>query len=385
MKKLIVLALLVVSLQANAQKTNYDQVADRIVNQSLVVAKGEHVLISGSPEVQDILEALYVAVYKAGGVPVVRMYLPEADVRISKEVKPEYLAQPNYAYAIEDRMIDCVIRVDLVTDPDRWSHITPEVRQAFHESSEASRGINRHDRVRVVSLGQTDGIPTPAIAKVFGADYNQMQQNFWNAVAADHDALKASADKIMAKLKPGSTVKVTTPAGTDINFKLHSSAPMASCGSTMDQQRSQGSNFAWLPAGDVFAAVDPNSANGTVVLPAYYLGSTKLTKLKVVYKNGKIQSITADQDVSKLKERWLAYGADKAMLSSIDLGLNPHSKVIGDYRSFEMAGMVTLGGGDNDWAGGNYDGEVDYFLHLKDATLSIGEQRVVENGALSSK
>jgi leucyl aminopeptidase (aminopeptidase T) len=385
MKKLLLFLLLTFSLQAWSQKTDYDAVATRIVSQSLEVTKGEHVLITGNPEVQEIMEAMYVAVSKAGGLPVVRMYLPNADVRVSKETKLEYLAQPNYADAVLDRMVDCVVNIDYNSDPDRWKDITTEVRKAYRESGEPSRNLNRHDRVRVVSLGQTDGIPTLQVAAVFGADYQEMQQNFWKAVSADHAELKARADKVTAKLKPGSQVKVTTAHGTDISFRLAANAPMASCGSTMDQLRNRGDNFAWLPAGDVFTAIDPSSANGTIVMPAYFMGSTKFTNLKLVYKAGKIQTITADQDISKFKERLLAYGAENAMLSSIDLGINPHSKVIGDYRSFEMAGMVSLGGGNNQWAGGEYAGTTDYYFHLKDATLEVGDQNVVKNGALSSK
>ena len=385
MKKLIFLPLLVFVWQSTAQKPNYDEVANRIVTQSLQVKKGEHVLIGGEPAVQEIMEALYVAVYKAGGLPVVNMYFPEADARTSREVKPEYLAQTNYAGAVLSRMVDCEVWIETNTDPARWNDLSPEALKAYRESRKGRESITKHDRTRVVTLGQTDGIPSEAVAKVMGADYQQLKQNFWKAVAVDHDALKLRADQVIAQLQPGSTVKVKSPYGTNISFKLHTSKAMASCGNTMDQQRSRGNNYAWLPAGDVFMALDPNSANGTIVMPAYYMGNTKLTNLKVEFANGKIKQLSADQDVSKLKMRLLSGGAENAQLGSMDLGINPHSKVLGDYRSFEMAGMVSLGTGGNSWAGGDYTGTVSYFFHLKDATLEIGSKKVVDKGALTSK
>ncbi len=383
MRHFLMLCCFFTAMTLSAQSVDYDKVADRIVNQSLQVIEGETVAIYGNPNSIDIMEAVYVAVAKAGGIPIIGLSLPDAEARISKEVKPEFLAQPYWPNAVMNRMADCIVSIDSEDNPDRWSELTMEVREAFRESGKLNRKISTHHRARVVTLGQTDGMPTPQIAQVFGADYEQMKNNFWEAVSVDYDVLSVNANKLLTRLKPGSKVKVTTPYGTDISFTLHNGTPMVSCGNTMDQKRARGDNYAWLPAGDVFTAIDQASANGTIVLPAYYWGSKKYTNVKLTFKNGEIQDITADQDFAERKKVILAAGKDQAMLSSLDLGVNPASKTVGDYRSFEMLGMVTLGIGDNFWAGGTYDGATNFFFHLQNATLQVDGKAVVSNGNLN--
>jgi leucyl aminopeptidase (aminopeptidase T) len=157
---------------------------------------------------------------------------------------------------------------------------------------------------------------------------------------------------------------------------------MMSCGKTTDQKGATGSTYAWLPAGDAFTAIDPTSANGIIVMPAYYFNAQKFTNLKIDFSNGTIQKISADQNVDDLSTRMLGKGASAVPLSALDLGLNSQSKVRGDYRSFEMAGMVSLGVGDNDWAGGNINNGISYNFHLVDATLVVDGKDVVKSGSL---
>jgi hypothetical protein len=47
-----------------------------------------------------------------------------------------------------------------------------------------------------------------------------------------------------------------------------------------------------------------------------------------------------------------------------------------------MGGMVTLGLGNNNWAGGNNDSDGAMNLHVTGSTLSIEGETVVKNGKL---
>lgn len=367
---------------SHAQDIDYDIVADRVVNQSLEVQPGEVVILYGQIQEQEIIEALYVAISKAGGQPLVRIELPDAQVRVAMETDIEYLKQPYWASAVTDRLADCVISVSSVDDPARWKDVRPEAIHAWRESNDKTRLVGAHDRQRIVTVGQTDGIPTKALADLYGADYHSMQSDFWKAMSIDHAALQKTGNTITAQLTPGAHCTVTSPNGTDIRFRFGDTAPMISCGKTTDQQTTKGSTFAWLPAGDAFIAVDPSSAAGTIAMPAYYWNNQKYTNLKIEFQNGQILKISADQSSDKLREVMLGRGVGAVPLSALNIGINPHSKVHGDYRSYEMAGMVTLCLGDNHWAGGDINHGMEYGFHLVNATLSVNGQDVVKSGEL---
>jgi aminopeptidase len=382
MKTLYCIISLILPLLAAAQSVNYDAIAHRVVNQSLEVRPGEVVMIHGDHQQQEILEALYVAVHKAGGHAILRLRLPDADVRVAQEVDVKYLKQPEWATAVINRLADCVISVSSVDDPGRWKDLKPEVMAAFRESADKTRMVGGHDRIRFVSVGQSDGIPTEALAKLYGADYMAIKSDFWNAMNVDHRTLENTGNRVLANLKPGAQCQVKSPHGTSIKFRLANTEAMMSCGKTTDQKGATGSTYAWLPAGDAFTAIDPTSANGVIVIPAYYFNAQKFTNLKIDFSNGTIQKISADQNVDDLSTRMLGKGASAVPLSALDLGLNSQSKVRGDYRSFEMAGMVSLGVGDNDWAGGNINNGISYNFHLVDATLVVDGKDVVKSGSL---
>lgn len=385
LKHILLIVIGGMSICLTAQSIDHDAIADRIVNQSLVVRSGEVVQIVGAPQESQMLEALYVAVFKAGGIAQMQMYLPEAELRVANEVDPAHIAQPLWSGAVQRRLSDCLIVVESMDDPERWKDLSPEVLRAFRESAEISRAISRHDRRRIVVLGQQGGIPTPQMAAYYGVDYEVLTQNFWQAIGADHETLLRSGKMVINGLTPGARITVRTPDGTDIAFRLADQEAMTSCGKTTDQKSAYGNNYAWLPAGDAFTSIALSSASGKIAVPVYYSSSgKKYTNLRVTFENGLITDLQADQQTAGLEERFLGKGTAEAPLSSINIGLNSFSKPLGNYQSFEMAGMVSLGIGDNDWAGGEFESGLSYFFHLSDATMTVNEKVLIKNGELKA-
>ncbi len=74
------------------------------------------------------------------------------------------------------------------------------------------------------------------------------------------------------------------------------------------------------------------------------------------------------------------------MLSLVDVGLNPNCQPLmgSDYYSWEMAGMVTIGTGNNSWAGGDVESDNGLTFHLVNATLSVDGKMIVDNGQLTT-
>ena len=68
---ILILSLCGYSQVATTAQTDYDAIAHKIVNYTLEVQPAEVVIITGTPAELDLLSALSLAVFKAGGQPTV--------------------------------------------------------------------------------------------------------------------------------------------------------------------------------------------------------------------------------------------------------------------------------------------------------------------------
>lgn len=364
-----------------------DAVADKIVNYSLKVQPGESVLIVGTPAEQDLLGALVVAVYKAGGLPTVELYIPEAHHRALKEMPIEYLTfVPTYRL-MQERTLDCLISVTSNQQPGLFADIPGEMWKAIRKSNMPLTQARKNARFRDVELGGAGGIPTEAFARARNADYTEMDAMFWNAVSTDYGDVLEAGEAFSKLMSPHAEVEVTSHAGTNVSFKLGSTPPGLNTGRTGEKSSPSGPDFVFLPAGDIWAAADTSTASGTVVVPEYWFREKKIENLRLNFKDGKLDSVSAANDVSALLEYLESADDGKQVLSVVDIGLNPDSRPLqnSSFYSFEMAGMVTLGIGTNTWAGGDVVSETQMNLLIPDTTVKIGGRTVVSEGKLAVK
>lgn len=361
---------------------NFDSIADKLVNASLAVQPGEIVLITGNPSEIKFMEALYVAVSKAGGQPVVQLNLPTAAKRAIMETPEQHLKIVPTANLALLRAVDCQINVISIQDPTLFSDV-PEERLAL--SRQASAPLNqslRLVRTRNVSLGQSGGIPTKSFAESQGADYQQLTDMFWHAVDVDPDQIAEKGRFVTDMLTAGQTVTVTSGAGTNLTFQIDKIPARLNAARTSDVISPTGASSVWLPAGEAYACVKSSTANGTIVVPYLQYRGIDVNNLKMTYQNGKLTQIQAEKNGDVINKYLDSSSPNSKDLSIVDLGLNPQSQAVGRYLSYEMAGVVSLVLGNNAWAGGNNDADAGLTLFLPNANLSIGGRSLVKNGKL---
>jgi leucyl aminopeptidase (aminopeptidase T) len=293
---------------------------------------------------------------------------------------------PTYAL-MQLRAADCFISTGSVQQPGLFADVPEETFAAIRKSQLPLTRASKTATFRSVDLGQTGGIPTEAYAKSRGADYQQMQAMFWKAVGTDYSSVQKTGEAIAKLLRPNAEVEVTSSAGTELRFRLSSTAPEMNTGQTGQQPARKGPDSAWLPAGEVFVAADPSSAAGTVIVPETWFRNRKIQNLRLGFTNGRLTSVSADNDVSELKKMLATADEGTDVLSLIDIGLNPDSHPLkgSSYYSYEMAGIVTLGIGANTWAGGDVISDIALQFHLPETTVKVGGKTVVDKGKLAVK
>jgi len=367
-----------------AQAPDYDAIADNLVNGSLAVQPGEMVVIGGGPSEIDLMAAIQVAVSKAGGQPVLTLNIPEANKRAVMETPVEHIEQLPTAGLLLSKITDVFINVGSIEDPGLFADVPEDRLAAFRHAGVPLARAFKNLNYRSATLGQTGGIPTAAYAKSQGADPEELQAIFWQAVAVSPDDLTKKATKVASHMTNGAEVRVTSEAGTDLTFKMDRFSARINAGRTVDVKPASGPTNVWFPAGEAYGCVDAASANGELVVATTTFRGVKVENLRLTFKNGRVSKMSADSNSEILEKYFDASSPKLKELSLVDLGLNPQSRTPAgsSYYSWEMGGMVTLNLGNNSWAGGDNDSDAALSLHVPGTTLSIGGETVIKGGKL---
>lgn len=361
-------------------------IAERIINDVAQVKPKEIVLIEADPIDQLMVEELFIAAGKRGASPFVRLSWPNLQKRWLQSV-PE--ANDAAWGAIEDKLIpfaDVVVQIARTEDPAFFKDV-PAARMAAwnrHFDGLDEKRIKR--KQRIINLG--NGVfPTKGMAKLNGFSEPEFSALFWAGVGTDYQRLHALGEAVKTALPAGKTMKVTTPAGTDLVFSLVPKSMTVSDGVISEEEVKAGGPalMTWLPAGEVYGLISPGSAEGKIVVPRHVVQGQVLTDLVVTVKAGKVVDLKAAPSKAweRFKELYDTAPAGKDVLSIIDVGLNEDMKPKGkSLRSYVPAGAVTLLFGGDEWAGGDNTIAYGAALFLGDASLTVDGKPVVEKGQL---
>lgn len=378
------IVLLSIAPVASAAGPDYDAIAENLVNQSAAVQPGEMVVISGGANQIELMGAIQVAVSKAGGQPLVTLNIPEANKRVLMETPMEHLGQLPTSNLLMTRMADVFLNVGSVQDPGLLSDAPEERLAVVRKASVPLTRALGNARFRSASLGQTGGIPTQAYADSVGAAFEEMTEIFWKAIAVPPAELATKAGKVAGMLREGTMVRMTSKTGTDLSFAIGAVPARINAGRTSDVVSASGPANTWLPAGEAYVCVKAGSATGRLVVPWTQFRGLGVENLSLTFENGRVTSLTADTH-QKVLQDYLASSSDNLReLSIMSLGVNAESRppAGSNYKSWEMGGMVTLGLGNNNWAGGSNNSDGALTLHVTDSTLALGGEVVVKEGML---
>ena len=373
------------SAQTAAAAVDYGAIARRVVTESAAVRPGEVVLISGSVEERDLLEALQAEVLLAGGQPIVTVNFPRAERRAFTEVPLDYLRQEPRAQLALIQAADVFISAGSIQDPTLYADVPEERVTISRQASQPVTQALAAKRARSIDIGQTGGIPTEAYARSQRADYAAMRDMFFRSLAVPTEVIAQRGAAVSRRMQPGQTVRLRSAGGTDLSFRLAAGRTRVSTGRAADNDSGTGMAAAFLPAGDFYACVDPASAAGTVVVPAYTFRGREVRNLRLTFRGGALTGFTADEGADFVRAFFEQLDAPSKHMSLINIGLNPESRPLAgsSYLSWQMSGVPTVFLGNNDWAGCNHAAQAGLNFHLTGATLAVGGTEVVRNGELA--
>jgi leucyl aminopeptidase (aminopeptidase T) len=361
-----------------------DAVATNIVTAAVRVREGEAVLITGGPRDQQLLEDLAVQVRRQGAHPLVSMVTDRMRRGMVVGVPERFDTQDRLGVRLA-ALFDVMIDIESGGDSALFADVSPARLATIAQKENEASTAAREQGVRTIYVG--NGIyPTASLAERFAMPEADLARMFWNAVNTDPAVIEAEGRRIRAMLEGGTEVRVTAPNGTDLMLRIANPRILISDGAISPEEEAIGgpSTLAWLPGGELFFTSVAGSANGTVVLDPFTSDGTLVEGLKLTFENGRLTSMDAASGLDAIRKGYDAAPAGKDLFGPLDIGLNPNVIVVPEnrFRSWVAAGMVSLGAGNDTWAGGTNDIPFGLYGHIAGATVTVDGSPVVDRGRL---
>lgn len=363
--------------------TDLKQLAERIVNQSAGVKEGEIVLVSGSARDNELLENIVIEIEKVGGYPMLEMNSESMTKRSYTDVPEKYDSkEPKLGLAMA-KVANVTINIDSQATEALLADIPPARRAARSKAGAAAGKAFRDNKVRNVNVGN-DLYPTEWRAKRFDMATDAFAKLFWDGVNIDYTGLQATGEKARAALA-GKELEITHPNGTNIKMNIDGRPAYISDGIISADDFAKGNLDVYLPAGEAAVLAASGSGSGKFIIEKDYYQGKEIHNVVLTFENGKLTSLTGEGDgFAALKADYDLGGEGKELLSYVDIGINPSytlapSSKLGNWVS---AGMVSLGSGNNTWAGGSNNATGGAGGHLAGCTVKIDGKVIVENGVL---
>ena len=223
-------------------------------------------------------------------------------------------------------------------------------------------------------------------------EINDMVDTFYQDVLADTDyTALASVQLAFEEASRGSTVRVTTPAGTDISFQIGDRPVTKQDGNASAARAAQGRNLIdreiELPAGAIRVAPIEESVRGTIVFPPSQWDGEPTQNLTLEFERGVMTSLNADVGADAAMSEIDNAGPAGRAFREFALGFNPLLAIPTEGESWIPyygygAGVVRLSLGDNTELGGNVGGGYVRWNFFVDATVTIDGDIWVDAGRL---
>jgi hypothetical protein len=376
--------LLFLALPAHAQSQltlDYPAVAERIVRQ-LGLKPGEKVLSLAQPGLMDALvPELRYAVIQAGGIDLgVIEVMPDPvparwDLGLLRKARPA--AVQAYTAMLKD--VDAAIML-----PGAIPIHPPYA--ALQELLKQGRGRTVH--FHWVEGGSAYSLPGQALPARAAIDAHYQRA----LLQTDYVAL-ADLQRRFETAMRGAEVRITSPAGTDLRFRIGERPVTRQDGDASAARAAKGvvliDREIELPAGAIRVAPLEESVSGTIAFPISQWNGRPVEGLVLRFEKGRVVETRAKSGQEFVEAEMKAAGDAGRSFREFALGLNPELAVPEvmpwiPYYGYG-AGVVRLSLGDNSELGGSVRGGYVRWNFFVDTTVAVGGDVWVDAGRLKRR
>jgi hypothetical protein len=369
-----------VSAQSSARgEVDWGALAHRIVT-SLALEPGERVLLVGHPGfAAELTRPLRMAVVKSGGVDlgfveVLSQPWPEGPAGQALR-RSDRTARDIYKAMYEGRL-DATVFLPGATSEH-------PVYQAIQDLMKEGQGRAIH--FHWDSNGSVVIIPGQPAPPAYEVD-----RTYQRAVLETDYVALAAAQRAFGQAVRGGEVRVTTPSGTDLRFRIGNRPVNIQDG---DASAARGNRArilidreVELPAGVVRVAPLEETVQGSLSFPLSTWAGRTVRNLVLHFEHGVVTSLTADEGAEAVERELSESGDGARRFREFALGFNPLLAVPEAGRWIPYygygSGVVRLSLGDNQELGGTVAGGYYRWNFFEDASVWVGGQPWVDRGRM---
>lgn len=209
-----------------------------------------------------------------------------------------------------------------------------------------------------------------------------------DALDINYQQLAERMDRAIQRLRAGE-IRVTTPAGTDVRFRVGDRPFNKQDGDASKARAARGririDRHVELPAGILRVAPIEESVMGVIVLPSARFGDTQAADVRLEFQQGVVTSARASRGNEAL-QAFLKSDPAASRFREFCLGFNPRLVVPAGESALPYygygSGVVRMSLGDNTELGGSVRGGVVRWLFFPDTTVRVGSDVIVNQGKL---
>ena len=375
MNSLIAVSLLLPYSLVMAQSGPPDPAAAaRKIVEQMALVRGERVLLVGRPSMSaPLVPPLREAVRAAGGVDLGAVSEGEAQpAEWSTDFTREVARQSEATTSQYLQSVDVAVMMPgaAATDP---------IYQAMQRVLQGGKGRTVHFHwAGAYDLSGTLQPTTPDVARLY---QRVLLETDYRALSANQSALETAMRS--------NVVRVTTPLGTDIRFRIGDRPVTRQDGDVSAARASRARNLidreVELPAGAVRVAPIEESVEGAIAFPPTVWGGVRVEGLMLTFARGQVTDVRARVGQAAVEQELAAGGAAAKSFREFALGLNPLLAIPTSeprwipYYGYG-AGVVRLSLGDNGELGGLVSGGYVRWNFFTDATVTVGNDVWVRDG-----
>ncbi len=371
---------------ASPVPVDLEALSDRLVTQVAATKEGDIVLISGGVRDMELLENMVIDARKVGAFPLLTVGSDRMVRKYLEKVPEKYDSQSPELNLKLVAIATVTIGIDSNEAEDVFAGVPSARMAAVNKAREPVAELFLKRAVRQVEVGN-DLYPTASRARRFAISQEELAKTFWEAVNADYSEVQSAGERMKAVLASGKELQITNPNGTDLKIGVKGRPFFVSDGviSPEDIKKGGPGVMIFLPAGEPYCAPVPGTAEGKVAVTQSYYNGMEVTDLTMTFAKGRMTSIAGSgSGFSKLKADYDAVGEGKDLFAFVDFGINPNLRIwpASKIGNWVQSGMVSIGIGNNVWAGGDNKVSYSYADHLPGSTVTLDGRMIIENGVL---
>ena len=369
--------------------TEPQQLISQIVDTCLNVKDGESVWIQTWDHSIGLASDVALACRKRGAHPIITLTTEDYWIRSLAETPKQLLETLPSGQSALLRQTDAFVFMLGPKSPINWSKI-PQDRQeladVWYSSSnrymDQWRKIAKEHSIRI--LGIEYCLATQKRAQALGLNWHEWKATMLAGCLVNQPEIAVNCERISRKIREGHEVKIQTPFGTCLYFKL-AGREVSKGDSIVSEEDAAKGIVKFLPSGFVEVAADEDSLEGTVVfdVPIIVKRSKRIEKLTLEFKQGKITRYYAQAGIEAFENYLKSGQGELDKFAFFGVGLNSGLKR-GFTQDDKVLGGVTLGiGGNQDKGGKNKTiGNSMWWASMTQATLQIDSTFLVRYGRL---